>query len=192
MADEFTEVKTQFFTLIHDGRPEKKEAAAAFLRASQLANVRKLAEIGEALVAVRDGNTERAIFEMALEGFRSLPTSDFWYKFIETSGQVLISAGSIPGRDPVLARMLCERGLELMSFALTLGIPLSDQSVSLVRGVQVRQKSLSAMAGAVLSLNEQLGHRGGSRSLYFMSGESARGNVPAKSRERPAPKHMPR
>ncbi len=150
------DVKSAFFTLISDQRPDKRREAAAWLAASDDELVRKLAGPGVIIASAVNGEVAPKDLSQAVEPLDSLPATGFWKGFSETAGHVLLLKGiSVPesdrSRDDFFAF-----GLRLIGVSMADGFPVSDETIRLVKIVKHSAAGLADDADMIIKRNDSL------------------------------------
>lgn len=142
------ETRNRFFIAISGEPGEQGQALDVLSKGNK--NQRKLAEIGAVIRDVLSGKKEPKALEQALDGFRTLPMSSFWSGMLEKTGHVLINKGEpLKGgkRTEILAY-----GLSMFTLALSVGIPLSDHTLDVVKKLG-GEADLKSMASEILKRN---------------------------------------
>jgi hypothetical protein len=144
-----------YFTLVHDSRAQKREEALRQLVESGDQYLKRIAEAGAAIAKVVCEGADAKTLGEAAEKLSGLPMSDYWKKYLEVSGQVLIDRGLAMERSEKRSAIL-ESGMKLMAGAMSGGFPLSDASIELVKKARDAEPALQEAAGSIVVLNSHL------------------------------------
>ncbi|MBU0532599.1 hypothetical protein KKB44_03835 [Candidatus Micrarchaeota archaeon] len=148
------ETQEMFFTLIwHEGRVKRGEITAK-LSSSDDPNVRELANIGNSIIKVLNGEEKSATLSDALKSFDRLPTTDYWHSFMETSGQVLISKG-LRMKKGKRSEFL-KYGVAMVALAGSSSFPVSETTIDLLKKAKKADKSLAEAADRIIRQNPSL------------------------------------
>lgn len=144
------EAKELYYALIADLRPERRREAAERLGSSPDGSIKKLAAIGQEVAKVIHEGAAPETLDQIIKSLGTLPISDYWNGFAETTGQVLLLKAS--GEKGERGIALMEYGLRIIRMAQNAGFPLSDYSIELVKSVKKTEK-LAELAGNIVRLN---------------------------------------
>jgi hypothetical protein len=150
------EIRQTFFFLIADLRAEKREEAYKKLAGSRDKNVSDLAEIGKTIANVLFENADPKTLDSVIEFFDHTPTeSDYWYKLMETSGQVVLGE-ALSIAESKRKEELLRYGLKLIGRALSGWVPVSETTIEMLKRIKTDDKEIKDFVAFLIKRNEEL------------------------------------
>ncbi|MFH1785756.1 MAG: hypothetical protein ABH842_04980 [Candidatus Micrarchaeota archaeon] len=139
------DTRTMFFTLIwYSGEVDGNKIVEVLSR-DHNENVKKLAIIGQTIVAVVKGETSTSELSKISEMFDKFPSTDYWMKFVEVSGQVLLTRALEMVGHKETKKELTKYGLELLSKVTSSGFALNKTTIQLLKMISDREFSAQAI-----------------------------------------------
>lgn len=151
---ELMEIKTFYFNLMNDDRPNVRAESFRRLSESGDSTIKTLADLGKMVSDVINGNAKAETLKAVKSGFDILPLDSFWNTLAETTGQsIIMKALRSKGSESF---ELLDSGLDLIARAMDGGFPLSEATIQLVKDSKKAEPKLSKKADTIIMQNEQL------------------------------------
>lgn len=155
-----TELRRAFFLLIADGRAAQREEGFKVLSISDDPKMRQLGDVGKTIAEALHSNGEPKKLESALEFFKRVPGTDYWHRYMETSGQVILRTGVLATENSARKLQLMDYGVRLIGMALSGSFPVSDATIEILQSIPPQYREAKAAADALAMRNEALRPQG--------------------------------
>lgn len=144
-----------FFRMLSDAREEERLKAFMALMGSDDGRMRDVARIGWLVSETIARKNQPSALKEAMEIAEGVVQTSYWNGFIETCGQALIRKG-LAMENGQERREILMWGLSMMSRAMGLFVPLSDESIEMIREAKKTDAALSKDASDLIMANEPL------------------------------------
>lgn len=152
---EYTQARALFFRLVAGADEKGRQEAFEALANSGLPDFDKIARLGLVVSKAVIGDDGPSALAEAFRIGDVLPHTDINNAFFEISAQALLSKGS-GMEDGGERRSMMEWGLALMRRAMFGGLPVSEESVMMMREAKRNAPSVSEAADLLIIRNESL------------------------------------
>jgi urease gamma subunit len=142
------QVQKWYFAVVAETRKEKRNEALDNLKKIKSEKVQNIARNGKIIMEILYSGRSPKDIEKVLSDFEHLPMMDYWYDFVETSGQVLLAkALSEISKD---RKLLLFYGMKLMKMKKSAGFQLTETSIEMVKITREYEKNMAWIANDIL------------------------------------------